>query len=234
MAITHKILLVDDDLIFAETLQEQFRLHDELQVELAGTAAEAREKIAARRYDLIIMDVGLPDQDGRETCRALRKQDVSIPIIMLTGAASDADTILGLEAGANDYVTKPFKFGVLLARMRVHLRQYENMEQASLQLGPFTFQPALKMLETTNGERVRLTEKETHILRYLYRADGAPVQRQELLNEVWGYNDRVSTHTLETHIYRLRQKIEPLAAELLQTEAGGYRLNLENSSSTSA
>jgi DNA-binding response OmpR family regulator len=234
MAVTHKILLVDDDVIFAETLQEQFRLHDELQVELAATAAEAREKIMSRRYDLVIMDVGLPDQDGRETCRALRNQDVSIPIIMLTGAASDADTILGLEAGANDYVTKPFKFGVLLARMRAHLRQYENMEQASLTLGPFIFQPALKLLETEAGEKVRLTEKETHILRYLYRAGGVAVPRQELLNEVWGYNDRVSTHTLETHIYRLRQKIEPLAADLLQTEAGGYRLNLANNASTPA
>lgn len=234
MAVTHKILLVDDDVIFAETLQEQFRLHDELQVELAATAAEARGKIASYRYDLIIMDVGLPDQDGRETCRALRNQDVSIPIIMLTGAVSDADTILGLEAGANDYIAKPFKFGVLLARIRAHLRQYENMEQASLTLGPFVFQPALKLLVSAAGERVRLTEKETHILRYLYRAGGVAVQRQELLNEVWGYNDRVSTHTLETHIYRLRQKIEPLAQDLLQTEAGGYRLNLANNSSTSA
>lgn len=233
MAITHKILLVDDDAIFAETLHEQFTLHDELHVELASTAAEAREKIATRRYDLIIMDVGLPDQDGRETCRALRNQNISVPIIMLTGAASDADTILGLEAGANDYVTKPFKFGVLLARIRAQLRQYENMEHASLSIGPFTFRPGLKVLEAEGDQKVRLTEKETHIIRYLYRAGGAPVPRQELLNEVWGYNDRVTSHTVETHIYRLRQKIEPLAPELLQTDAGGYRLNLEKTSSSS-
>jgi DNA-binding response OmpR family regulator len=146
---------------------------------------------------------------------------------MLTGTDSDADTILGLDAGANDYVTKPFRFGILLARMRAHLRSHENSEAATLTLGPYRFRPAMKIVEDEeSGDKIRLTEKETNILKFLYRANGAPVPRETLLHDVWGYNAQVSTHTLETHIYRLRQKIEaePKAADLLLTVDGGYCL----------
>ena len=146
---------------------------------------------------------------------------------MLTGSDSDADTILGLESGANDYVTKPFRLGVLLARIRAQLRQHEQSEDAVFTIGPYTFKPAAKiMVHGENGQKVRLTEKETAILKYLYRANDRVVGRDVLLNEVWGYNAGVTTHTLETHIYRLRQKVEPdpSNAIILVTEAGGYRL----------
>jgi len=146
---------------------------------------------------------------------------------MLTGADTDADTILGLDAGANDYVTKPFRLGVLLARLRAQLRQHDQSEDAVLVIGPFTFRPAAKLLlETESGKRIRLTEKEAQILKFLYRANEKVVPRDTLLNEVWGYNAGVTTHTLETHVYRLRQKIEadPSKAEILITEPGGYRL----------
>jgi len=177
-------------------------------------------------YDLIILDVGLPDTDGRELCRLMRKQGVKSPILMLTGHDGDADTILGLDAGANDYVTKPFKFPVLLARIRAQLRQHEQSEDAVFQLGPYSFKPALKILVDEGGRKVRLTEKETNILKFLYRSTDGVVARDVLLHEVWGYNAGVTTHTLETHIYRLRQKIEPdpSNARLLVTESGGYRL----------
>ena len=168
-----------------------------------------------------------PDMDGREVCRVMRRSGVKAPIIMLTGADSEADTILGLESGANDYVTKPFRFGVLTARIRAHLRQHEQSEDAVFTIGPYTFQPSGKiLLDEAEQRKIRLTEKETNILKYLYRASEGVVARDVLLHEVWGYNAGVTTHTLETHIYRLRQKIEPdpSNARLLVTESGGYRL----------
>lgn len=145
---------------------------------------------------------------------------------MLTGHDTDSDTILGLDAGANDYITKPFKFPVLLARIRAQMRQHEQSENAIFTLGPYTFKPAIKILLTKDNKKIRLTEKETNILKFLYRATNEVVPRDTLLHEVWGYNAGVTTHTLETHIYRLRQKIEPdpSNASLLVTENGGYRL----------
>ncbi|HEY9039600.1 MAG TPA: response regulator transcription factor [Roseovarius sp.] len=226
MAQLKKILLVDDDEDLREALGEQLVMTEDFDVFEAGTGAEAMTHAKDANYDLIILDVGLPDTDGRELCRLMRKQGVKSPILMLTGHDGDADTILGLDAGANDYVTKPFKFPVLLARIRAQLRQHEQSEDAVFQLGPYSFKPALKILTAEDGRKVRLTEKETNILKYLYRATDGVVARDELLHEVWGYNAGVTTHTLETHIYRLRQKIEPdpSNARLLVTESGGYRL----------
>lgn len=226
MAGLRKILLVDDDDILREALSEQLVQTEDFDVFEAGTGAEGMEKAKAALYDLIILDVGLPDTDGRELCRRMRKAGVKAPILMLTGHDGDADTILGLEAGANDYVTKPFRFPVLLARIRAQLRQHEQSEDAVFQLGPYSFRPAQKLLLDVKDKKIRLTEKETNILKYLYRAGQNVVARDVLLHEVWGYNAGVTTHTLETHIYRLRQKIEPdpAQARLLVTESGGYRL----------
>ena len=227
MAQLKNILLVDDDDDLREALAEQLIMTEDFEVFEASNGAEAMERVKASHFDLIILDVGLPDTDGRELCRLMRKQGVKAPVLMLTGHDSDADTILGLDAGANDYVTKPFKFPVLLARIRAQLRQHEQSEDAVFALGPYTFKPAMKTLVTEDEKKIRLTEKETNILKYLYRAPEGVVPRDVLLHEVWGYNAGVTTHTLETHIYRLRQKIEPEPsnARLLVTESGGYRLN---------
>ncbi len=226
MSSAKKILMVDDDASLRDALNEQFALHDEFAVETAVDGASGLEKAKAGPHDIILLDVGLPDCDGREICRTMRKNNVNCPIIMLTGADTDADTILGLEAGANDYVTKPFKFAVLLARIRSHLRSHEQSEDAVFKIGPYTFKPSAKLLLDSDEQKVRLTEKETSILKFLYRAGDKVVGRDVLLHEVWGYNSGVTTHTLETHIYRLRQKIErdPSNAELLITEPGGYKL----------
>ncbi|MEO1192694.1 MAG: response regulator transcription factor [Pseudomonadota bacterium] len=222
-----RIFLVDDDQSLREALAEQLRLHEEFTTQEAETGQKALEIVKDEVFDAIVLDVGLPDFDGREVCRLMRRAGVKCPIIMLTASASDSDQILGLDAGANDYVAKPFRLGVLLARLRAQLRQHEQSEDATFSIGPYSFRPAGKlMLNEEKQQKVRLTEKETAILKYLYRAGDRAVGRDTLLGEVWGYNAGVTTHTLETHIYRLRQKIEadPTRPSLLITEPGGYRL----------
>ena len=222
-----RILIVDDDDALRQSLAEQLELHEEFEIGVAATGGDALQAVKSLRYDIVLLDVGLPDIDGRELCKVMRRGGHKMPIIMLTAADTDSDTILGLESGANDYVAKPFRLGVLLARMRAQLRQHEQSEDAVFSIGPYTFRPSAKLLvEPDSNRKIRLTEKETAILKYLYRAGDKVVAREVLLDEVWGYNAGVATHTLETHIYRLRQKIErdPSDAVLLLTEPGGYRL----------
>lgn len=221
-----RILLVDDDADLRATLIEQLAHYREFDLVEAATGTEALARVNDAHIDLMLLDVGLPDMDGRETVKILRREGFKSPIILLTGHDSDADQILGLESGANDYVTKPFRFSVLLARIRAALRQHDQSEDVVFTIGPYSFQPAAKLLEAPDGGKVRLTDKETSILKYLYRQGPKTITREVLLKEVWGYNNRVTTHTLETHIYRLRQKIErdPSNARLLVTEDGGYRL----------
>jgi DNA-binding response OmpR family regulator len=232
MAAERPILIVDDDRALRSTLAEIFADDGEFVAFEAGTAAEAEAKLSpgGTRFDALILDVGLPDGDGRDLCVKLRRSGVKVPIIMLTGSDEEADVIRGLEAGANDYIAKPFRLAELLARLRAQLRTFENSEDAIFTIGPYVFRPASKLLqEQAKNRRIRLTEKEAAILKFLYRSGTKPVPRQVLLNEVWGYNAAVTTHTLETHIYRLRQKIEPdpANARLLVTEGGGYRLDPE-------
>ena len=228
MSVAKKILLVDDDEDLREALAEQLVRMEDFDVFEAANGTDGIERTKSEMHDLIILDVGLPDMDGREVCRLMRRGGVKCPIVMLTGQDSDSDTILGLDAGANDYVTKPFKFPILLARIRAQLRQHEQSEDAVFPVGPYSFRPGSKLLVDEADRKIRLTEKETNILKYLYRAGGRTVERDTLLREVWGYNAGVTTHTLETHIYRLRQKIEPEPsnARILLTESGGYRLGL--------
>ena len=227
MSTGRQILLVDDDQPLRESLAEQLELHEEIATTQVGDAATALDVVKCEHFDMVLLDIGLPDMDGREVCKLMRRNGFKSPIIMLTGADTDADTILGLESGANDYIVKPFRLGVLLARIRAQLRQHEQSEHAVFTIGSYSFRPAAKlMVDGENGQKVRLTEKEIAILKYLYRTRDKVVSRDVLLDEVWGYNAGVTTHTLETHIYKLRQKIEhdPTNAKLLMTEPGGYRL----------
>ena len=224
------ILIVDDDNALRATLVEQLEVDGEFHAVEAASIADASVKLDATssRFDAVILDVTLPDGDGRDFCADLRKRGMRMPIIMLTGSDDEADVVRGLDAGANDYVAKPFRIAELLARLRAQMRIFENSEDAVFTIGPYTFRPSAKLLqEAARNRRIRLTEKEAAILKFLYRAGTRPVPRQVLLNEVWGYNAAVTTHTLETHIYRLRQKIEPDPANacLLVTEGGGYRLD---------
>ncbi len=227
MAARKSILLVDDDDALRQSLTEQLGVYEEFAATEAVNGGEALEIVKTKSFDLVLLNVGLPDMDGHKLCKLFRYNGVKAPIIMLTSADSEADTILGLDSGANDYVAKPFRLGDLLARIRAQLRQHEQSEDATFCIGRFTFRSAAKMLiDPASDCKIHLTEKETAILKYLYRARDQVIGRDVLLNEVWGYNAGVATHTLETHIYRLRQKIEvdPSSAQLLVTEGGGYRL----------
>jgi len=228
MAGGRRILLIDDDDLLRRSLCDQLTGRDGIElVAQADTGRKGLEAAAAEQpFDVILLDLGLPDMDGRDVCKELRAQGVRSPIIMLTAADSEDDTVTGLDAGANDYVTKPFRLAILLARINAQIRQHQQSDDAVFSIGPYRFVPAAKMLEEGSGRKIRLTEKETAILKYLYR-QGKVVDRETLLHEVWGYNAGVTTHTLETHVYRLRQKIEPEKGEttLLITEDGGYRLN---------
>lgn len=223
------ILIVEDDPALSATLAEQLGLEGEFTVAEAGNLATAERHLTAEgaRYDVVLLDLTLPDGDGRDFCARMRKLGMRMPVIILTGSDSESDIVSGLDAGANDFIAKPFRLNELLARMRAQLRGYDNSEDAVFKVGPYLFRPATKQLhDPARAKRIRLTEKEAAILKFLYRAGGQPVPRNVLLNDVWGYNSNVTTHTLETHIYRLRQKIEPNPAEarILVTEPGGYRL----------
>ena len=223
------ILIVEDDASLRATLAEQIGMQGEFTVDEAESAAEATTKLANPdiRYDAILLDIGLPDGDGREFCARLRREGKNIPIIMLTGADAEQDVVRGLEAGANDYIAKPFRLSELLARLRAQLRVFDNSEDAVFTIGGYLFRPSARLLlDPGKNRKVRLTDKECRILKYLLRANAAPVDRNTLLADVWGFSSGVTTHTLETHIYRLRQKMEadPANPQLLLTDRGAYRL----------
>jgi DNA-binding response OmpR family regulator len=140
----------------------------------------------------------------------------------------ESDVIRGLSAGAQDYIANPFRPNELLARLRAQLRAFEDSQDAILTIGQYFFRPAMKLLQDPTANRcIRLTSTESDVLKFLCRSKGRPVKRQTLLQEVWGYNEAIATHTLETHIYRLRKKIsgDPAKSVLLVSDRRGYRLD---------
>ncbi len=223
------ILIVDDDRALLITLAAALESEGAFQVTQADNAADAAAAAMSRdlRFDAILLDIELPDGDGFELCGRLRKAGVRVPILMLTGAAAEDDVVRGLDAGANDYVVKPFRMAELTARLRAQIRAHQSSEDAVLMVGPYQFRPGVRSLfDPVENRRLRLTDKEAAVLKYLYHSAGKPVGRQTLLREVWGYANGASTHTVETHIYRLRRKIEPDPGfpRIVVNEEGGYRL----------
>ena len=230
MSATRPILIVEDDDALRQVLADQVASSGVYQSFEAATLDEASRYLGAAeaRFDSIILDINLPDGDGRDFCAQVRRLGHTMPIIMLTGSSGEDDVVSGLNAGANDYIAKPFRANELLARLQAQLRVFDNSEDAVFTIGPYTFRPAAKaLIGPDKKQRLRLTAKEVDIIKFLYRHANLVVSRQTLLDEVWGYNAGVTTHTLETHVYRLRQKIEvdPTNCRLLVTAPGGYRLD---------
>lgn len=227
------VLIVEDDEALRETLGENLADGHGFTVHTAGTLDDADKAVNTKdlRIDAIILDIDLPDGDGLEYCTRLRKRGHKMPIIILTGLDDEDKVVEGLDSGANDYITKPFRSDELAARLRAHLRLFDESEDAIVSLGRFIFRPSRRELrDPTNNQRIRLTDKENMVLKYLFRA-GASVDRLTLLNEVWGHNSATPTQTVEAHIYRLRQKIEadPSNPRLLVTNSDGYALRAEGS-----
>jgi DNA-binding response OmpR family regulator len=212
MAPPSRILIIDDDPLLRAALAEQLAAREGLTIDEAASAAEGYDKAAGGGHNLILLDAGLPDERGDALCRRLRAAGLAVPVILLTGPEPCDPT------GADGAIAKPIRLGALLAMLRTHLRRTPG-----LTVGPYAFDPGARTLSDAAGRAVRLTDKEAAILAFLHQAD-AVVGRETLLAEVWGYNAAVSTHTLETHIYRLRKKIETDGTRIILTEAGGYRL----------
>ncbi len=223
-----RLLLVESDPDLREALGEQLDRVDDFQTQRLdrATAALALMEDGRPHPGLILLDAHLPDLDGAAASAALRALGVRCPIILLAARDDDDETIRGLNAGANDHLVKPLRFGVLVARIRAQLRSFADDDQRVVRVGRFRFHAMDRLLVDDAGEGLRLTDKECAILKFLLRANGEAVTRDVLLQEIWGYGAAVSTHTLETHIYRLRRKIEidPTAARLLVTDGGGYKL----------
>jgi DNA-binding response OmpR family regulator len=229
MSATRPILIVEDDEALRGVLVEQLVETGEFHPVEAATLGEATQLLDATEtgFDLIILDISLPDGDGCGFCLQKRRQGYNMPVIMLTGSSAEADVVRGFEAGASDYISKPFRANELIARMQAQLRVFDNSVDATFVIGPYTFRPSAKILfNRQKNKRICLTAKEVGILKFLYKTSGQIVTRQTILDQVWGYRSDVTTHTLETHVYRLRQKIEaaPTDCRLLLTVPGGYRL----------
>ncbi|KEG18017.1 response regulator transcription factor [Bartonella bacilliformis] len=225
----YNLLIIEEDDNLRHILVEQLQIYKEFEILQAKTAEAGITVAQEKRVNLIIIDVEFSDLDDRTTVTKLRQQGFRAPIIMITRDNTNCDSLLNLEVGINDYVTKPFRFAVLLARIRAQLRQYEHNEDAVFHIGPYNFKPGQKLLIDQQNNHIRLTEKEAAILKYLYcTRKNQVISRETLLEQIWGYNEQIVTHTLETHIYRLRKKIEkdPANAQILITDQNGYRLNL--------
>jgi DNA-binding response OmpR family regulator len=231
MSAKRSILIVEDDAAVREILADYLTGEHGFAIVTAETLDEAETIIAGegRTFDAVILDIGLPDGDGRDFCAMLRRQGHKIAILMLTGRDDEADVVSGLDCGANDYIAKPFRLNELLARLRAQLRMFDSRDEAVYSVGPYTFHPAKKLLRNAiKNRRIWLTAKEVAILKCLCRSDGRPVDREIILQGVWGHDGAATTHMLETHIYRLRKKIEPDPRDpaLLLTVQGAYRLSL--------
>ena len=224
---TARIMIVDDDDDLRHLLLTQFEREGVGALEQAETMLATFAKIDDFAPDILILDFQLPDGNGFHICSRLREQGFKSPIIMLTGQDREKAVIKGLDTGANDYIAKPMRFGELLGRIRAQLRQYRASDDARLAAKGVDFIPADKSLTcSAQNKTIALTEKETLILKKLFRSWPETVSRASLLSQVWGYHSDVTTHTLETHIYRLRQKIGSLSdTQLVETTASGYRLN---------
>ncbi|WP_426571506.1 response regulator transcription factor [Aquihabitans sp. McL0605] len=220
---TLRVLVVEDDAEIGRSLRDALVAHG-YDAELVATGAEASTRVEESVPDLLLLDVGLPDIDGFTLCRWVREHDASVPIVLLTARDSEIDTVVGLDAGATDYVTKPFSMAVLLARIRAHLRGADGHDPGSaFDVGALHIDPAGYSARVA-GEPVALRPRELELLVLLGREAGRVVTRERLLSEVWDVHWDSSSKTLEMHVLALRRKLEA-AIEITTVRGVGYRLD---------
>ena len=215
------ILLVEDDPSIAQPLSRALE-RESFSVTLVGTGREALDAYR-RGADLVLLDLTLPDIDGLDVCRSLRESDHRLPVVILTARSEEADVVIGLDAGADDYVTKPFRLAELLARVRVRLRLIQPRDRAEAQDVKLDIRAHRAWL---HGEEIELTPKEFDVLALLVSDAGHVVSRQRLMNEVWDETYYGSTRTLDMHISSIRKKLhdDPAHPRLITTVRGvGFR-----------
>ena len=219
-------MLIDDDDALRAVLRQQFEAEGLHAIHDAANAQTVFDTIDDFAPDIVLLVVQLPDGNGFDICHKLRNRGFDKPILMLTGQDAEDDIVQGLEAGANDYIAKPMRMGELLARMNTHLRQHKLSDDARFEIQGLDFVPSQKTIASrSSGAKIILTEKETMVLKMLNKKAPDAVSRQALLSEIWGFQKGLTTHTLETHIYRLRRKLTRLTTEpVIETSQEGYRL----------
>jgi DNA-binding response OmpR family regulator len=223
------VLIVGADAALRDTLAQPLESDGNFRVTDTAGDAEAIMWMQERKplFDAIIVLSAAVSTDVNNFCMRLRRRGLRVPIVVLSDSLAEQDVVDALNAGATDYLVLPFRLAELKARLRAHIRDYENCEHAVLTLGPYHFRPGARLLhEPIENRRIRLTQKEVTILKCLHRATGTPLSRQAMLREVWSYSAKASTQTVESHIYRLRRKIEPDPSRpsVILHDGGGYRL----------
>ncbi len=224
-----RLLIIEESKELLSILKDQLTLTGEFNLYTCRAPQKAFDIIKEQNIEIILFSHKGYEQETLDLLKSWREKGVSIPILVITNMQNDSEAIKLLDAGANDYLSRPFRMTLLVARLRAHLRQYDRSCDAILTIGPYYFHQNNGILVAQDTEeQIRLTDKEASILRHLYYAFPDVIKRNKLLDDVWGYTESISTHTLETHIYRLRQKIEPdpKNASILITESRGYRLNI--------
>ena len=221
-----RLLIADADAYLRAVIRQQLLIEGFSNIFEIGTAADFDTDVINSNPDLIVLEMQIQERNAIEICQSLRGNGFAKPILLLAAKGLEDDIVLGLDAGANDYIVKPLRLGELLACIRMQLRQFFVSDDVKFQIGNLIFVPANKTLyESANHKAQTLTDKESAILRFLYQAFPNEVTKSQILSEVWGLRKDVSTHTLETHIYRLRQKISQLnKKQLVLTTEKGYRL----------
>ena len=221
-----KILIVEDEPNMVAGLRDNFE-YEGYEVITAGDGVQGLERAIADSPDLVVLDVMMPRMSGLDVCRQLKARRPSIPVIMLTARGQEVDKVVGLELGADDYVTKPFSIRELLARVKAVLRRARTLprEQEHLSFGDVEVDLRKHQVQR-RGQAVEFSAKEFQLLKYFLCHPGEALSRDRLLDEVWGYERYPTTRTVDAHIVRLRQKLEPNPEEprfILTVHGVGYK-----------
>lgn len=222
-----RILIIEEERLTTYALAENLRLHPNYAVICFKDVWNATDFASWKHANIILIPHAPPGIDATEVIANIRDRGVHCPLIVISAYASEAEIVRILDAGAADYVTVPFNFSVLHARLRSQLRVFEESENAMLCIGSSVLYMQKRMMINLNSSKeVRLTEKEALLLRALYRAGATPVSKAKIMTDVWGYCMEADSHTLETHIHRLRRKLQQIDEyhDTVITEPSGYRL----------